>query len=106
VIAILACAMGLQNTLMRRWGVPDLATNLMTLTFTGLHADSTLGGGKNPRALRRSVSIVIFALSATLGAFLTRYGVLWPMLTAFTVLLLALPILLQRLEEPSPRGRP
>ena len=100
VIVILACAMGLQNALMRRWGVPDLATNLMTLTFTGLHADSTLGGGSNPRALRRGLSILIFAASAAFGAFLTRYGILWPILAAFTVFAVALPILLQRLDEP------
>jgi uncharacterized membrane protein YoaK (UPF0700 family) len=101
VIGILACAMGLQNTLMRRWGVPDLATNLMTLVFTGLHADSTLAGGNNPRALRRSVSIAIFMASAAVGAFLTRYGVLWPLLTAFTVFVVALPILQQPRAEPA-----
>jgi uncharacterized membrane protein YoaK (UPF0700 family) len=105
VIAILAWAMGLQNILMRRWGIPDLATNLMTLTFAGLHADSTIAGGSNPRALRRSVSIVVFTASAALGAFMTRYGVLWPMLTAFGVFVVALPILLQRQspeESPAP----
>lgn len=41
------------------------------------------------------MSIVIFAAGATVGAFLTRYGVLWPILTSFTLLILALPILLQ-----------
>src|SRR5215469_10675773 len=100
VIAILAWAMGLQNILMRRWGIPDLATNLMTLTFAGLHADSTLGGGNNPRALRRGLSILIFAVSAAFGAFLTRYGIFWPILAAFTVFAVALPILLQRFDEP------
>jgi uncharacterized membrane protein YoaK (UPF0700 family) len=103
VIAILAWAMGLQNILMRRWGIPDLATNLMTLTFAGLHADSTIAGGNNPRALRRSVSIVVFTASAALGAFMTRYGVLWPLLAAFTVFVVALPILLQpQHESPAP----
>ena len=34
-------------------------------------------------------------IGATTGAFLTRYGVLWPVLTAFTLFALALPILLQ-----------
>jgi hypothetical protein len=76
-------------------GIRDLATNLFTLTYTGLHADSPLGGGNNPRALRRGASLGIFVVSATTGAFLTRYGVLWPVLTAFTLFVLALPILLQ-----------
>ena len=95
VIMTLALAMGIQNTLLRRWGIRDLATNLFTLTYTGLYADSPLGGGKNPRALRRAVSLAIFVISAATGAFLTRYGVLWPVLTAFTLFALALPILLQ-----------
>ena len=95
VIGILAFAMGIQNVLIRRWGIPDLATNVMTKTLAYLLADSTLGGGNNPRAVRRSVSIVIFAVGATAGAFMTRYGVLWPILTSFTLFVLALPILLQ-----------
>lgn len=99
VISVLAFAMGTQNALMRRWGIPDLATNVMTLTMTGLIADSTLGGGNNPRAARRATSILIFACSAGVGAFLTRYGVVWPVLTAFAIFALALPILLQPLEQ-------
>jgi uncharacterized membrane protein YoaK (UPF0700 family) len=95
VIAILACAMGIQNALMRRWGIRDLATNLYTLTYTGLFADSTLGGGDNPRALRRTASLAIFLVSAIAAAFMTRYGTLWPVLTAFILFAVALPILLQ-----------
>ena len=102
VIAILACAMGIQNALMRRWGIPDLATNLMTLTLTGLFADSTLGGGNNPRAARRSASLAIFLIGAIAGAFMTRYGILWPLLTSFILFVLALPILLQAHSERQP----
>ena len=93
VIAILAFAMGIQNALLLRWGIRDLATNLMTLTLARLLADSTPGGGDNPRAGRRSASIVIFTISAVAGAFMTRYGVLWPILAAFAVFALALPML-------------
>jgi uncharacterized membrane protein YoaK (UPF0700 family) len=99
VIAILALAMGIQNILIRRWGIPDLATNVMTKTVAFLVADSTLGGGNNHHAARRGVSIVIFAVGAMVGAFLTRYGVLWPILTSFTLFVLALPILLQSPAE-------
>jgi len=95
VIGILGAAMGIQNILIRRWGIPDLATNVMTKTMAYLIADSTLGGGDNPHAARRGVSIVIFAVGATVGAFMTRYGILWPILTSFTLFVLALPILLQ-----------
>jgi membrane protein implicated in regulation of membrane protease activity len=48
VIAILALAMGIQNILIRRSGIPDLATNVMTKTVAFLVADSTLGGRKQP----------------------------------------------------------
>jgi len=67
----------------------------MTKTMAYLVADSPLGGGDNHHAMRRSTSIVIFAAGATAGAFLSRYGVLWPILTSFTLFVLALPILLQ-----------
>src|SRR6185437_5369276 len=45
VIGILAFGMGIQNAMLRRWGVPNLATNVMTLTMTALIADSQLAGG-------------------------------------------------------------
>jgi uncharacterized membrane protein YoaK (UPF0700 family) len=99
VIGILAAAMGIQNALMRRWGIRDLATNVMTLTLAGLLAESTLGGGTNPRAVRRGASIVIFTVSAGAGALMTRYGVLWPLLTALILFVFALPILLQPLGK-------
>jgi uncharacterized membrane protein YoaK (UPF0700 family) len=94
VFSLLAFAMGIQNALMRRWGVPDLATNVITLTLTGLISESTLAGGRNERWQRRASSIVMFAGSAILGAFLLHYGVLWPLLLALLVFSAALPILL------------
>ncbi len=95
VIGILAFGMGIQNAAVRRWGVPDLATNVMTLTMTGLITDTRLGGGDNHHAGRRATSIGIFAASAIFGAFLVRYGVLWPQLAAVVIFTVALPILLQ-----------
>jgi uncharacterized membrane protein YoaK (UPF0700 family) len=81
-------------------GMLDAASFLgLGLLFTGLHTDSTLAGGDNPRALRRSVSILVFMTSAAVGAFLTRYGILWPLLTGFAFFLMALPVLLQPRDE-------
>ena len=37
---------------------------------------------------------------------MTRYGVLWPVLTAFALFALALPILLQAPAETQPAARP
>ena len=45
VVAMLALAMGIQNAMVRVHGVPDIATNVMTVAFTGIFADSTLAGG-------------------------------------------------------------
>ncbi len=95
VFGVLAVAMGIQNAIMRRWGTKDLATNLMTLTLTGLLADSRLAGGTSPNAVRRGVSIMVFTAGAGAGAALGRYGVLWPVLTSFLVFSAALPVLLR-----------
>jgi uncharacterized membrane protein YoaK (UPF0700 family) len=102
VIGILAFGMGIQNAAVRKWGVPDLATNVMTLTMTGLITDTRLGGGDNHHAGRRSISIGIFVASAVFGAFLIRYGVLWPQVAAVVIFSVALPILLQadRRDDP------
>jgi uncharacterized membrane protein YoaK (UPF0700 family) len=101
VCGFLAFGMGIQNAMLRRWGLPDLATNVMTLTMVGLFAESTLGGGDNIRGGRRALSIGIFAVSAGFGAFLVRFGVLWPVLLGFLVLTAALPILIRPPEEVS-----
>jgi uncharacterized membrane protein YoaK (UPF0700 family) len=98
VTGILSFAMGIQNAMLRRWGVANLATNVMTLTMTALVADSRLAGGPRTHARRRAASLAIFAASATLGAFLLRYGVLWPLVLSLVIFSLALPVLLQKSE--------
>jgi len=93
-VALLCVAMGLQNALMRLHGVSDLATNLTTVTYMAIVADSSLARGANPRFLRRAGSIVLFIGGATLGAWLTRWGAAWPLIVATGVFLAALvPIL-------------
>ena len=87
--------MGVQNAAVRKWGIRDLATNVMTLTMTELITDTRLGGGSNHHAGRRSNSIGIFVASAVFGAFLVRYGVLWPQVAAVIIFTVALRILLQ-----------
>jgi uncharacterized membrane protein YoaK (UPF0700 family) len=96
VIGVLAFGMGIQNAMLRRWGVPNIATNVMTLTITSLIADSPLAGGDNKHGGRRALSIGLFALGAFVGAFLLPYGVVWPLLLALGLMTLALPILLRR----------
>ena len=70
LIGLLAIAMGLQNATARRLGVPDLTTTVLTLTLTGLAADSPLAGGKNPRPSRRLLATATMFLGAAVGAVL------------------------------------
>jgi uncharacterized membrane protein YoaK (UPF0700 family) len=87
IIALTAMTMGLRNATVRSLSVPDLTTTVLTLTLTGLAADSPLAGGNNPRALRRLVSVVVLFSGAAIGAFLLRYGLALPLfVTAACVL--------------------
>ena len=70
LVVLLALAMGLQNAVARRLAVPDMTTTVLTLTLTGLVADSTLAGGNNPRPVRRFTATVTMLLGAGVGAFL------------------------------------
>jgi uncharacterized membrane protein YoaK (UPF0700 family) len=72
VLAPLAFAFGIQNALVRKHGVPDLATNVMTLTFAAYVAETRIAGGQNDNWHRRVGSIGLFMVGATLGAVLTK----------------------------------
>ncbi|GAB2908414.1 DUF1275 family protein [Streptomyces heilongjiangensis] len=74
LIVLLGLAMGLQNAVVRRLGVPDLTTTVLTLTLTGLAADSTPGGGPAPRPGRRILSVLAMFLGALAGALLLRHA--------------------------------
>ena len=82
VIVLTAVAMGLRNATVRRLAVPDLTTTVLTLTLTGLAADSSLAGGNNPRSLRRIFSVVAMFGGAAIGAILLRYGLALPLVVA------------------------
>ncbi len=70
LIVFLALAMGVQNSSVRRLAVPDLTTTVLTLTVTGIGADSALGGGKGSKSGRRLISVVAMFLGALAGAAL------------------------------------
>ncbi|MFI8106415.1 YoaK family protein [Streptomyces sp. NPDC086023] len=74
LIVLLGLAMGLQNAVARRLGVPDLTTTVLTLTLTGLAADSGPAGGAAPRPGRRILSVAAMFLGALAGALLLRTG--------------------------------
>jgi len=69
-IALLAFAMGIRNAVIRRLAVRDMTTTVLTMTLTGLAADSSLAGGHNPAAGRRIGAVLAMLIGAILGASL------------------------------------
>jgi uncharacterized membrane protein YoaK (UPF0700 family) len=49
IVATTAVAMGMRNAVVRKLGVPDLTTTVLTLTIAGIAANSALAGGDNVR---------------------------------------------------------
>lgn len=70
LITLLALAMGLRNSTVRRLAVPDVVTNVVTGTLTGLAADSSLAGGTNLHAGRRATAVAAMTVGAFVGALL------------------------------------
>jgi uncharacterized membrane protein YoaK (UPF0700 family) len=89
VIGLLAAALGLQNATVRRLAVPDVTTTVLTMTLTGLAADSWLSGGRSPRAGRRLAAVGLMVAGALVGALLLRVDVAAPVLAAAAVIALA-----------------
>jgi hypothetical protein len=75
VIGLLAARLGLQNATVRCLAVPDVATAVLTLSLTGLAADSWLAGGHSPRVGRRLAAVGLMAAGALAGALLLRLAV-------------------------------
>jgi len=73
-IALLAVALGVQNSTVRHLGAPDLTTTVLTLTLTGLAADSALARGTGARPHRRLGSIAAMLAGAAAGAALLRWS--------------------------------
>ena len=73
LIVVLSLAMGVQNSSVRRLAVPDLTTTVLTLTVTGIGADSSLGGGKGSKSGRRLISVAAMFLGALAGAALVLH---------------------------------
>ena len=78
----LALAFGLQNATVRRLAARDLTTTVLTMTLTGLAADSVLAGGSGQKPLRRVGSVLVMFAGAAVGALLLRVGVTVTLATA------------------------
>jgi len=74
LIVLLGIAMGLQNATARALAVPDMTTTVLTLTITGISADSSAAGGSGSRIGRRLVAIAGMFLGGLSGALLVHAG--------------------------------
>ncbi|MEU7021582.1 DUF1275 family protein [Streptomyces sp. NPDC046203] len=110
LVVALGLAMGLQNAVARRLAVPDLTTTVLTLTLTGLAADSAPAGGSaggqaggpSPSPGRRLLSVTAMLLGAYGGAQLVLRGHLVLTLSLVLALLAATSLITHRLSAGDP----
>ena len=88
LIALLALVMGIQNATARRLAVADLTTTVLTLTLTGIAADSWLGGGTGARTARRLLAVIAMLGGALVGGLLLKLGPVAPVAVAAAILAL------------------
>jgi len=82
MIVLTSLAMGMRNAGVRKLAIPDLTTTVLTLTITGIAADSSLAGGSNPRWQRRTASVFALFAGAMLGAICVKRSVFLTLLVA------------------------
>jgi uncharacterized membrane protein YoaK (UPF0700 family) len=98
LIVLLALAMGLQNATARRLAVPDLTTTVLTLTLTGIAADSKLAGGNAPNVGRRLLAVAAMFVGALVGAVLVFQASVSAVLALALLLLIANSIAAYRMS--------
>jgi uncharacterized membrane protein YoaK (UPF0700 family) len=82
LIAMVAVAMGVRNAAVRRIGVPDLTTTVLTMTLTGLAADSRAAGSSGTGTVRRTAAVVAMLVGAVAGALLLKVSLFVPLALA------------------------
>ncbi|MES2496587.1 MAG: YoaK family protein [Pseudomonadota bacterium] len=83
IIILTGLAMGFRNATIRQLKIPDLTTTVLTLTLTGLAADSRLAGGTNPNWARRIGGVVAIFGGAAIGAAMVIHtGLVAPLVLA------------------------
>ena len=102
IIVLTAGAMGIRNATVRRMAIPDLTTTVLTLTITGLAADSTFAGGTSPRWGRRLLAVLLMFLGAAIGTVLLRHSLVWPLATATLLSICCVAISMRRRDPATP----
>ena len=87
LIVALSLTMGAQNATARKLAVPDLTTTVLTLTITGIAADSPIAGATGARVARRLISVAAMLLGALAGALLVLHAhIVYPLVIALVIL--------------------
>ncbi|HXO25114.1 MAG TPA: YoaK family protein [Streptosporangiaceae bacterium] len=87
LIVALSLAMGVQNATARKLAVPDLTTTVLTLTITGIAADSPIAGATGAHTARRLISVAAMLVGALAGAVLVlRVHIVYPLVIALVIL--------------------
>lgn len=103
VTVLLGVAMGFQNATARRIAVPDATTTVLTLTLTGLAADTAITGGRGMRAVRRFAAVLAMFSGALVGAVLLLHvRHTWLPLALATTLLTAVAAIAVALASGTP----
>jgi uncharacterized membrane protein YoaK (UPF0700 family) len=88
IIGLLAFAMGVRNATVRRLKVADISTTVLTMTLTGLAADSPLAGSDGAGSWRRGAAVLSMLAGAVAGALLVKADLALVLLAASALALL------------------
>jgi len=87
LIVAMAFAMGVRNAVVRHIGVPDMTTTVLTMTLTGLAAESRVAGGPGAGSVRRLSAVVAMLVGAIAGALLLEISLFVPVAAAAVIAL-------------------
>jgi uncharacterized membrane protein YoaK (UPF0700 family) len=99
LVALLAFALGARNATVRRIGVPDLTTTVLTLTLTGLAADAGAGHPSPGSTARRACAAAAMLVGALTGALLLKTSLVLPLALAAVLALGTAIVYLPRLRQ-------
>jgi len=82
IITLVALAMGMRNAIVRKLAVPDLTTTVLTLTLTGIAADTAAGPVKASQSIRRLSAVAAMLFGAFIGALCEKHSLGLPLAVA------------------------
>ena len=105
-IGVLGVGTGLQNATVRKLAIPDVTTTVLTMTLTGLAADSGLAGGHSSHQWRRVASVGAMLGGALIGGALMVNEGFTPSLAVLIGLLAAVTVGFAKFATAIPTDQP